>query len=1183
MLSNFDVDKKSSEGSDNQNKLLKDVQTVSEVIYPDKISLKNAASAVISRSKLTKKLPMPDSKSKPKADKEDKLDKDKKSIWNWKPLKALNINRSRRFNCCFSLQVHLIEGLPLTFNDANLCVYWKRRDEVMVTPPAKVIQCTAEFEERLIYTCSISGSRSGPHGSAKYEAKHVLLYASMVGAPELDLGKHRVDLTRLLPLTLTELEEEKSSGKWTTSFRLSGAARGAAMNVSFGYVVVSDNTSATRDNHIAPGELILRQNSLASLMKPDQSDRSVRRTESLPSIINQYSYQNIDVVKDLHEVLPLSKSELAISIDTLYKKIEEKNTVSPLKNEPELDVFTKNLELIKPDVCSSFDTGKEKPEEHPGNEGKTCNPGHDTPEFDVFQDNTETVKPDDYPSPDSGKEKCECNGFFVVDQGIELSSNEHVKLDEPITKALANAHTVDRISTINTAGIQVSFEDSYNHDSLYEVDDSSKEKDVVHEFSYEEGTICTTELLLKELESALNSVSDLESVALDSPDIMEAKSEYKMSKSHSLDDVTESVASEFLSMLGLDHSPMGSSSESETESPRERLLREFEKDTFSEGFSLFNFEMSNKNEADDNYDDSFGFEQWEFSDSINSSSSLQDLQEEHLIESRDVRSKMKAHMVEDMETEALMRQWGLNEKAFQHSPPKDVTGFGSPIHLPPGESHILPPLAEGLGPFLQTKDGGFLRSMNPSLFRNGKCGGNLINQVSHPVVVPAEMGSGIVEILQCLASVGIEKLSMQANKLMPLEDITGKNMQQIAWESMSVSQGTERQCHLQHDLVTVQDATCVQRDSKGTSSGLKSIKLSPSSVGNQTGKEFVSLDDLAPLAMDKIEALSVEGLRIQSGMSEEDAPSNIITQSIGEISAIQGKSVTTSGSLDLDGAAALQLLDLKDSSDGDDGIIGLSLTLDEWMRLDSGEIDDDIDNISEHTSKVLAAHHANNSFELIHSSSKGERKRGKGTARKCGLLGNNFTAALMVQLRDPMRNYEPVGTPMLALIQVERVFFPPKQKISRSVSEVRNNDNEDDECEIVAKVEMKQSKKEEKNSEEDGIPQFRITEVHVAGLKTEPHKKKLWGTAKQQHSGSRWLLANGMGKSNKHPLMKSKAVSKSNYSAPVNTKVQPGDTLWSISSRIYGTGTKWKELAALNPHIRNPNIIIPNNETIRVG
>ena len=44
-------------------------------------------------------------------------------------------------------------------------------------------------------------------------------------------------------------------------------------------------------------------------------------------------------------------------------------------------------------------------------------------------------------------------------------------------------------------------------------------------------------------------------------------------------------------------------------------------------------------------------------------------------------------------------------------------------------------------------------------------------------------------------------------------------------------------------------------------------------------------------------------------------------------------------------------------------------------------------------------------------------------------------------------------------------------------------------------VELK-ANKEDKSSEEEeeAIPQFRITEVHVAGLKTEPHKKKVWGT-----------------------------------------------------------------------------------------
>lgn len=335
--------------------------------------------------------------------------------------------------------------------------------------------------------------------------------------------------------------------------------------------------------------------------------------------------------------------------------------------------------------------------------------------------------------------------------------------------------------------------------------------------------------------------------------------------------------------------------------------------------------------------------------------------------------------------------------------------------------------------------------------------------------------------------------------------------------------------------------------------------------------ECVSLEDLAPLAMNKIEALSVEGLRIQSGLSNDDAPSSVTSQFTGQSSALQGKMVNIGGSLGLEGAGGLQLMDIKDSSDDDGGLMGLSLTLDEWMRLDSGLIDDE-DQISERTSKILAAHHATPG-DWFHGKSNGERKRGKGS-RKCGLLGNNFTVALMVQLRDPLRNYEPVGTPMLALIQVERLFVPSKPKIYCTVSEIRPYIDDEDESESATKEKKEVMK--EKMQEEDVIPMFKIKEVHVAGLTSEPGKKKVWGSKTQQQSGSRWLLANGMGKSNKFPVTKSKAPAKT--SAPETTKVQPGETLWSISSRV---GAKLKDLASLNSHIRNPNVVIPN-ETLKL-
>lgn len=371
---------------------------------------------------------------------------------------------------------------------------------------------------------------------------------------------------------------------------------------------------------------------------------------------------------------------------------------------------------------------------------------------------------------------------------------------------------------------------------------------------------------------------------------------------------------------------------------------------------------------------------------------------------------------------------------------------------------------------------------------------------------------------------------------------------------------------------------------KGKSSVHKKSKFESNAIGGNKDSEYVSFEDLAPLAMDKIEALAIEGLRIQSGLSDEDAPANISPQSIGEFSALEGKMVNSgSSSLGLEGAGGLQLLDIKDNGEDVDGLMALSLTLDEWMKLDSGEIYDG-DCISEHTSKLLAAHHAS-SMDLIRGRSKGEKRRGKG--KSCGLLGNNFTVALMVQLRDPLRNYESVGTPMLALIQVERVFVPPKPRIYSTVSELRNRNNDDDDDEPQPHPSKEQHKDEEMIvPEEEHKAQFKITEVHVAGLKTEPGKKKLWGSSTQQQSGSRWLLANGMGKKNKHPFMKSNTsgaksslpAASSSKTTTVQQQQQPGETLWSLSSsQVHDTGAnKKKEPAARIPHIRNPNINFSN-------
>ncbi|CAH9101829.1 unnamed protein product [Cuscuta epithymum] len=1079
-------------------KLLNDIETISKALHLDKTQPRLLMSTVSSRSKSIGKADLPESKPKTKATNKDLLEKDtKKSIWSWKGIKALANVRNRTFNCCFTLHVHSVEGLPVMFDGLKLVVHWKRRDGEMMTHPVRVLQGVAEFEEQLTYSCSIHGSGNGPDHSAKYEAKHFLLYVSVYSYPEMDLGKHRVDLARLLPLTLEELEDEKSSGKWTTSYRLSGKAKGANVNVSFGYYVLHGNDSTRQ-------EVCEKQTTLE------------RRPRSLPatSAASKWSAEDI---KDLHEV-SVSMSDLSESVNVLYRKLdEEKLDESSVNEKPESDVAP--------------------------------------------NDDPESLKPDS-----KKKSENECDGkFSFIDQPLELSFKEQEKQETQIVDSVKGCLESDNAHEVSTEEILPGEIKDEFHECDLEVKDQSK---------------CTKESIMDELDSALAILSNIENEGSDSQcesEILnqESYTPVKKGKSHSLDDVTQSVATDFLDMLGIEHSPFGiMSSESEPDSPRERLLRQFEKDALATGCSLFNSgEIDIGNSIED-----FDF--------FPTAAESYDVLTPPKIET-ETRNKTKASMLEDLETEVLMHEWGLNERAFHHSPPKSSGGFGSPIDVQPhDDADGLPPLGEGLGPFLQTKDGGFLRSMNPALFNKAKSGGKLSMQVSKPVVVPAEMGSGVMDILQHLAAIGIEKLSMQANKLMPLEDITGKTVQQIAWEVTSTLEGSERhgEFDARHTMSSVSEAI------KGNLH-----EYDRQSNGKKQEAEYISLEDVAPLATDKIESLLIEGLRIQSDMSNEDAPSNITPPQ----SAFEGM-VSFGGSTGLEGAGGLHLLDIKDAATCDDkddidGLMGLSLSLDEWMKLDSGEIYDE-DEVTERTSKLLAAHHAT-SMELIRGGSKGRGSKGK--RKSFGLLGNNFTVALMVQLRDPLRDYEPVGRPMLSLVQVEREFLPPKPRIYSSVYELRRNNNGGD-GEKDEKEEEKEEKEETvavsgivKEEEQHLVPQYKITEVHVAGLNSDEGVKKKkpwgWGSTTQQQSGSRWLLANGMAKkNNKHPIMKSKGGGGSGNKGAASSNpggttitVKPGETLWSVSSRVYGTGSRWKEIAALNPHIRNPNVIIPN-DTIRL-
>ena len=333
--------------------------------------------------------------------------------------------------------------------------------------------------------------------------------------------------------------------------------------------------------------------------------------------------------------------------------------------------------------------------------------------------------------------------------------------------------------------------------------------------------------------------------------------------------------------------------------------------------------------------------------------------------------------------------------------------------------------------------------------------------------------------------------------------------------------------------------------------------------------EFLSLEDLAPMAMQQIEALAMDGLKVQSNIEEDEAPYTLSAFSLDD--QVDGKDMphTVKGVTGVHLHKGSKALAQTSSSEGGkNGLMDMAIGLDEWMLLDAGYYDE-VD-MNKDTMAIMAAHHANHQ-ELALVANEDKKKRKENAKARWGCMGNTVTIAMLVQLRDPLKNNEAVGVPMMAFVQAERMVKPPKLKVGRNVS-LKGNTEED----------------EAESRKEEVIPQFKMIGAHMAGLKApeeeeeekQTKKKLAWGNEKQQQTGSRWLLANGMSKNTKthHPLLTSK--SSKAPTAPSKVKVNKGESLWSISSRVNGSGSKWKDMLKLNPHIRSPDVIY-ENQTIR--
>ncbi|KHN24438.1 hypothetical protein glysoja_014042 [Glycine soja] len=215
------------------------------------------------------------------------------------------------------------------------------------------------------------------------------------------------------------------------------------------------------------------------------------------------------------------------------------------------------------------------------------------------------------------------------------------------------------------------------------------------------------------------------------------------------------------------------------------------------------------------------------------------------------------HMLEDQKA----RGFKLNQS---ETPPLQIAEAESKVYLPD--------LGKGLGCVVQTKDGGYLTSMNPldnAVARNETP--KLAMQMSKPYVLASNQSPNGLELFQKLAGIGLDELSCQVFSMMPLDELIGKTAEQIAFEGIAsaIIQGRNKEG-------ASSSAARIVSALKGMANAMSSGRQERISTGlwNVDETPFTAENILA-FTMQKIEFMAVEGLKIQADMTEEEAPFDV--------------------------------------------------------------------------------------------------------------------------------------------------------------------------------------------------------------------------------------------------------------------------------------------------------------------
>ncbi|CAJ1952469.1 unnamed protein product [Sphenostylis stenocarpa] len=189
------------------------------------------------------------------------------------------------------------------------------------------------------------------------------------------------------------------------------------------------------------------------------------------------------------------------------------------------------------------------------------------------------------------------------------------------------------------------------------------------------------------------------------------------------------------------------------------------------------------------------------------------------------------------------------------------------------ESEVyLPDLSKGLGCVVQTRDGGYLTSMNPLdkvVAKNETP--KLAMQMSKPYVLASNQSLNGLEMFRKLAGIGLDELSSQVFSMMPLDELIGKTAEQIAFEGIAsaIIQGRNKEG-------ASSSAARIVSALQGMANAMSSGRQERIATGLWNVDETpLTAEKILAFTMQKIEFMAVEGLKIQADMAENEVPYDV--------------------------------------------------------------------------------------------------------------------------------------------------------------------------------------------------------------------------------------------------------------------------------------------------------------------